>query len=129
MKKGDLLFQVRIPGSSRETIALFSQATQDPNPIHTDDAFALRCGFDQVIQQGPMTTAHFAHLLAEHGGADRLRSLDLSFSAPVFPQEDLDLRATVEQVQDGMALLALVAQKTDGTVTAKGQAQIALHQP
>ena len=59
----------------------------------------------------------------------QLRSLDLSFSAPVFPLEDLDLRATVEQVQDGIALLALVAQKTDGTVTAKGQAQIALHQP
>ena len=76
-----------------------------------------------------MTTAHFARLLAEHCGADQLRSLDVSFSAPVFPLEDLDLRATVEQVEDGLALLALVAQKTDGTVTAKGQAQVALQQP
>ena len=127
MKTGEVLFQVRVPGSSRETIALFSQATQDPNPIHIDDVFALRCGFAQVIQQGPMTTAHFARLLAEHCGADQLRSLDVSFSAPVFPLEDLDLRATVEQVEDGVMLLALVAQKADGTVTAKGQAQVALH--
>lgn len=127
MKVGDVLFEVRVPGSSRETIALFSQATQDPNPIHIDDAFALRCGFSQVIQQGPMTTAHFARLLADHCGADHVRSLDVSFSAPVFPLEDLDLRATVEQVANGMALLALVAQKVDGTVTAKGQAQVALH--
>ena len=127
MKVGDVLFEVRVPGSSRATIALFSQATQDPNPIHIDDACALRCGFSQVIQQGPMTTAHFARLLADHCGADQVRSLDVSFSAPVFPLEDLDLRATVEQVADGMALLALVAQKVDGTVTAKGQAQVALH--
>ena len=127
MKVGDVLFEVRVPGSSRETIVLFSQATQDPNPIHIDDAFALRCGFSQVIQQGPMTTAHFARLLADHCGADQVRSLDVSFSAPVFPLEDLALRATVEQVADGMALLALVAQKVDGTVTAKGQAQVALH--
>ena len=127
MKVGDVLFEVRVPGSSRETIVLFSQATQDPNPIQIDDAFALRCGFSQVIQQGPMTTAHFARLLADHCGADQVRSLDVSFSAPVFPLEDLDLRATVEQVADGMALMALVAQKVDCTVTAKGQAQVALH--
>ena len=127
MKVGDVLFEVRVPGSSRETIVLFSQATQDPNPIHIDDAFALRCGFSQVIQQGPMTTAHFARMLADHCGADQVRSLDVSFSAPVFPLEDLDLRATVEQVADGTALMALVAQKVDGTVTAKGQAQVALH--
>ena len=127
MKVGHVLFEVRVPGSSRETIALFSQATQDPNPIHIDDAFALRCGFSQVIQQGPMTTAHFARMLADHCGADQVRSLDVSFSAPVFPLEDLDLRATVEQVADGTALMALVAQKVDGTVTAKGQAQVALH--
>ena len=127
MKVGDVLFEVRVPGSSRETIVLFSKATQDPNPIHIDDAFALRCGFSQVIQQGPMTTAHFARLLADHCGADQVRSLDVSFSAPVFPLEDLALRATVEQVADGMALMALVAQKVDGTVTAKGQAQVALH--
>ena len=127
MKVGHVLFEVRVPGSSRETIALFSQATQDPNPIHIDDAFALRCGFAQVIQQGPMTTAHFARLLAEHVGLGQLRSLDVSFSAPVFPLEDLQLSATVEQVADGLALLALVAKKADGTVTVKGQAQVALY--
>ncbi len=129
MKLGEVLFQVRVPGASRETIALFSQATQDPNPIHIDDAFALRCGFAQVIQQGPMTTAHFARLLAEHCGADQVRSLDLSFIAPVFPLEDLELRATVERVTDAEVALALVAQKADGTLTAKGQAQVAILSP
>jgi acyl dehydratase len=127
MNAGEVIFDARVPGSSRETIALFSQATQDPNPIHIDDVFALRCGFAQVIQQGPMTTAHFARLLAEHVGLGQLRSLDVSFSAPVFPLEDLQLSATVEQVADGLALLALVAKKADGTVTAKGQAQVALY--
>jgi len=126
MKAGDQVFDIQVAGSSRETIALFSQATQDPNPIHIDDAFALRCGFNQVIQQGPMTTAHFARLLSEKWGAGRVRSLDVSFSAPVFPLEDLRLTATIEQVSDGLVVLALLAKKLDGTVTAKGHAQVAV---
>lgn len=126
MNQGQLLFDVEIEGSTRPGIALFSEATEDPNPIHVDDAFAHRCGFPQVIQQGPMTTAHFARLLAGAVGAERLKVLDVSFSAPVFPLESLRLKATVAEVQDGRARIDLIAQKADGTVTAKGTAEVAV---
>lgn len=126
MKPGDVVFDVEVPGSSRNTIALFSQATEDPNPIHVDDAFAKRCGFPQVIQQGPMTTAQFARLLVGVFGSRRLRTLDVSFSAPVFPLESLQLLATVSDVPSPDALrIDLVARKTDGTVTARGTAEVA----
>src|SRR5262249_57879847 len=65
---GDVVLDQTLPGASRAAIALFSQATEDPNPIHVDEEFAKRCGFPQVIQQGPMTTAHFARLLGERCG-------------------------------------------------------------
>jgi acyl dehydratase len=126
MKPGDVVFDVRLPGSSRQAIALFSLATEDPNPIHVDDAFAERCGFPQVIQQGPMTTAHFARLLAEAVGAARLKVVDVSFSAPVFPLEALQLTATVaEQSAADTIRIDLLARKQDGTVTARGSAQVA----
>jgi len=118
---GDIVFQHRQPGASRDAIAQFSEATEDPNPIHVDLAFAKASGFPEVIAQGPMTTAHFARLLAQHYGAGRLRVLDVTFTAPVFPDEPLTLTATVAKVGE----LALVAAKLDGTVTAKGFASIA----
>ncbi|MCW5770443.1 MAG: MaoC family dehydratase [Rhodospirillaceae bacterium] len=123
MKPGDLIFDVTRPGATRAQLAQFSAGTEDPNPIHVDEAFAKECGFPTVLQQGPMTTAHFGALLAERFGA-RLRSLDITFTAPVFPGEALRLTATVEKI-DGDVALALAAHKADGTPTARGTATIA----
>ena len=124
LKPGDILFEHRQPGASRAAIALFSKATEDPNPIHVDQAFARKSGFPQVLQQGPMTTAHFARLLTDAVGAARLKVLDVSFTAPVFPEEALLLKASVNKV-DGDIHLDLRAQKEDGTLTATGSAIVA----
>lgn len=124
MQVGDTLFDVEVPGSSLERIAQFSHATQDPNPIHVDPEFAKACGFPQVIQQGPMTTAHLARLLAQHGGAQQVRWLDVNFMAPVFPREPLRMQARVSGIEAGARQIELTVTKADGTVTARGQAQI-----
>lgn len=122
-KPGDVIFDETRPGASREQLALFSAGTEDPNPIHVDDAFARRAGFATVLQQGPMTTAHFAMMLAAKFGA-RLKSLDVTFTAPVFVGDALRLVAKVESDGEMMAL-ALTATKPDGTQTARGTAVIA----
>lgn len=120
---GDLVFARRVPGATRDAIAMFSEATEDPNPIHVDDAFAKACGFPQVIQQGPMTTAHFARLLVDSLGPQRLRVLDITFTAPVYPEEALDLSGKVAKIGDDI-MIDLVAAKSDGTVTARGFAVV-----
>jgi len=123
LQPGDVIFDEARPGASRERLALFSAGTEDPNPIHVDDAFAQRAGFPAVLQQGPMTTAHFAALLAAKFGA-RLKSLNITFTAPVFVGDALRIVAKVESVGDTIAL-ALTAAKPDGTQTARGAAVIA----
>ncbi|HCP79978.1 MULTISPECIES: MaoC family dehydratase [Alcaligenaceae] len=120
---GNSVFKVQMPGSSRESIAMFSEATEDPNPIHVDLDFAKECGFNQVIQQGPMTTAYFAQLLAREYGAERLKSLDITFTAPVYPEEPLTLTCEIAAFDD-VIHLELKAEKADGTQTAKGTAAI-----
>ncbi|OGA35085.1 MAG: hypothetical protein A3G80_02220 [Betaproteobacteria bacterium RIFCSPLOWO2_12_FULL_62_13b] len=120
---GQMVFEQQVSGATRDAIAMFSAATEDPNPIHVDDGFAKECGFPRVIQQGPMTTAHFARLLVERLGRQRLKLLDLSFTAPVFPDEALALTAKVAKVEDELTL-ELTAAKQDGTVTAKGFATV-----
>lgn len=121
LAENDIVFDVRVAGASREQIALFSKGTEDPNPIHVDKDFALGAGFKDVLQQGPMTTAHFARLLTEAVGP--LRSLDVTFKAPVYPEEDLRLVAEVEAVSEaGLTTCTLKSEKLDGTVTAVGVA-------
>jgi acyl dehydratase len=120
---GDVLFDVTRPGASREQLAAFSAGTEDPNAIHVDEAFAKAAGFKTVLQQGPMTTAHLATLLAERFGA-RLKSLDVTFTAPVYPGEALRLVATVESAPSDI-VCALAVTKPDGTPSARGTAVIA----
>lgn len=124
MKTGDVLFEVMLPPAGRARLAAFSEGTQDPNPIHVDEAFAKSAGFPTVLQQGPMTTAQFARLLEEHVGEGRTRVLDVFFTAPVFPEDALVLKAEVAEVGD-VVRCALVANKSDGTQTAKGTAEFA----
>ena len=121
--KGMVLFDVTLPPAGRARIADFSTGTEDPNPIHVDEEFARTAGFPTVLQQGPMTTAHFARLLDEHVGEGRVCVLDVSFTAPVFPEDSLVLRAEVTEIGP-VIRCALSARKTDGAETAKGYAEL-----
>ena len=123
MQPGDILFEVKLAPTGRALIAAFSDGTQDPNPIHVDEAFAQAAGFPTVLQQGPMTTAHFARLLEEHAGIGRTRVLDVFFTAPVFPEDALVLKAEVIAVEN-VIRCALSAHKADGVQTAKGTAEL-----
>ena len=122
-KPGDVIFDVTRRGASREQLADFSAGTEDPNPIHVDEAFAKSAGFPTVLQQGPMTTAHLGAILAEKFGA-RLKSLDVTFTAPVVPGEALRLVGTVERAEPEL-VCALAVTKPDGTPSARGNAIIA----
>jgi acyl dehydratase len=121
---GDVLFEATVAGSDRDRLALFSAATEDPNPIHVDETFAKACGFPTVVQQGPMTTAHFARLIEDAVGPDRLKVLDVTFTAPVFPGEALTYTAVVAKVASEITC-DLRAAKADGVETAKGFAVLA----
>lgn len=123
LKQGDILFEETIAPAGRDRVALFSEATEDPNPIHVDDGFAQKAGFRTVLQQGPMTTAQFARLLGKAVGDDAVRLLDVTFTAPVYPDDTLVLRAEVTE-PGPLTRCALSAVKGDGTQTAKGIAEV-----
>jgi acyl dehydratase len=125
MKAGDILFEETIAPSGRDRVALFSEATEDPNPIHVNDEFAHKAGFKTVLQQGPMTTAQFARLLGNAVGDDKVRLLDITFTAPVYPDDTLILRAEVSE-PGPVTRCTLTAIKSDGTPTAKGIAEVSV---
>jgi len=121
---GDILFDIVLPGADRARLAAFSKGTEDPNPIHVDEEFARAAGFSTVLQQGPMTTAHFARLLAEKVGQANLKWLDVTFMAPVYPDQALKLTAVVNGAEERgrVVTCALTATNPDGVLTAKAEA-------
>lgn len=118
-----MLFKKELPPAGRARVAAFSEGTEDPNPIHVDDEFAHGAGFPTVLQQGPLTTSHFARLLEERVGRGKLRVLDITFTAPVYPEDRLTLIAEVADVGN-VIRCNLSSFKQDGSQTAKGTAEI-----
>lgn len=78
--------------STRPEQALLYRLLGDDNPLHADPAMAAAAGFPRPILHGLCTFGTVTHaLLRALCGYDpaRLRSIDLRFSAPVFPGETI----------------------------------------
>jgi acyl dehydratase len=77
---------------TRPEQALLYRLNGDDNPLHADPAVAARAGFPRPILHGLCTLGVVTHALLRSlcdYDPTRLRSLDLRFSAPVFPGETI----------------------------------------
>lgn len=100
-------FALRVRLRSDE-IGRFAASVHDFNPLHHDVAAARAAGYPGLIACGPhlggifmgMTATHFARPRPD----GRVRSglglgFEIAFRAPVYPEEDIDLRWTVTAVE------------------------------
>lgn len=105
--------------------ALLYRLCGDLNPLHADPDVARAAGFERPILHGLCTFAVAGHALlravCDYDPA-RLRSLQVRFSAPVYPGETL--RTDIWHEADGIAFRT-VAVERDTVVLSHGQAQIA----
>ena len=77
-----------LPTSARA--ALIYRLSGDYNPLHVDPAVARAAGYERPILHGLCTLGVAGHAILKTCcgyEADRLRALDVRFSAPVFPGE------------------------------------------
>lgn len=73
---------------TRSEQALYYRLNGDVNPLHSNPAVAKLAGFDRPILHGLCTLGVCGHAVLRtlcDYDADRLASMDLRFSAPVFP--------------------------------------------
>ncbi|MGZ5133250.1 MAG: MaoC family dehydratase [Caldimonas sp.] len=100
-------FTLRVRLADAE-IPAFADSVHDHNPLHHDLAAALAAGYRGLIASGThlggifmaMTATHFAK--AAPGGPRRSGvglGFELRFRAPVYANEDIDLRWTVTGVE------------------------------
>lgn len=92
--------------------ALIYRLSGDPNPLHASPAVAAQAGFRAPILHGLCTlgVAGYAILNSMCGNDPaRLRSLDLRFSAPVYPGETI--RTQMWRDEDVVSFQALVGDR------------------
>lgn len=113
MNVGDVL--ERSAHVERINLVMYAGASGDFNPIHWNETFAKAVGLPDVIAHGMYTQAQLGTLLVELAGGDpgRILSFSLRFSAPVVVADDggaeLDLRAEVVAVEEGVASISMTA--------------------
>ncbi len=104
--------------------ALFYRLNGDHNPLHADPAVAAAAGFDRPILHGRCTLGHAAFaVLAVMGDHDpeRVKSIQVRFTAPVFPGETL--RTEMWREGDTVAFRTLAAER-DIVVLSNGRVDL-----
>jgi len=97
---------------SRVQIARYAGAVGDFNPIHLDDAFAVKAGLPSVIAHGPLTLTLILDLIVAQLGTEALSSFDARLRSPVFPGDQLTIVPTDGGVDVSNASGAVVATVT-----------------
>jgi acyl dehydratase len=79
---------------SVDSVRRYAEASGDDNPIHLDDDAARAAGFDGVIAHGMSLLAVVCEEVVDrHAGGDAglIREVGVRFSAPVRPDEPIDI--------------------------------------
>jgi acyl dehydratase len=98
---------------TRPEQALLYRLNGDLNPLHADPAIAAKAGFPRPILHGLCTMGVVGHALVRlccEGRPERMRRIDLRFSAPVFPGETI-VTEVWEEGPGRFAFTALVAER------------------
>ncbi len=126
IEPGTELPELALPPISRTTLALFTGASGDHNPIHIDLDFARSAGFEDVFAHGMLSMAYLGRLLTTWLPQAQLRSWSVRFASITPLHGQPTCRGRVVSVADGLATVELTVTLADGTSTLVGEALVAL---
>ena len=127
LKTGNEHSEVVIDNLSRTQLVMYSGASGDYNPLHTDDVYTKEvAGYPGVFAHGMLTMGLTGKMLTNYVGDGRLTKFGVRFTNQVWPGDTLTSTATVTEVrvEDGQALVDLEVKTTnqDGTTVVSGYA-------
>jgi len=117
---------------TRADLVRYAGASGDFNPIHWSDRVASSVGLPGVIAHGMLTMALAGRIVGDWAGDPaRVRSYGVRFTRPVVVPDDdegaaVDVTATVKDVADGVATVAITAVFDGKTVLGRAQAEVVL---
>ena len=127
LKPGNEHSEVVIDNLSRTQLVMYSGASGDYNPLHTDEVYTKEvAGYPGVFAHGMLTMGLTGKMLTNYVGDGRLTKFGVRFTNQVWPGDTLTSTATVTEVrvEDGQALVDLEVKTTnqDGTTGVSGYA-------
>jgi acyl dehydratase len=127
LKLGDEHQEVVVDDLSRTQLVMYSGASGDYNPLHTDDVYTKEvAGYPSVFAHGMLTMGLTGKMLTNYVGDGRLTKFGVRFTNQVWPGDTLTSTATVTELREegGDKLVDLEVRTTnqDGTTVVSGYA-------
>ncbi|MBQ9215854.1 MAG: MaoC family dehydratase [Prevotella sp.] len=111
----------------------FQRCSNDFNPLHTDQEYAIDKGFAGIVMYGNILNAFISHFVGMLLPSREvvIQSQDISFHKPVYLNDEIYLEARIDQVSEAVntIIYKLRFQREQGGKTelvAKGHVQIGL---
>lgn len=85
----------------------FQRCSNDYNPLHTDESFAERKGFEGRVMYGNILNAfisHFVGMLLPHREV-MIQSQDINFHKPVYLNDEIQLEAGIDTVSEAVNII------------------------
>jgi 3-hydroxybutyryl-CoA dehydratase len=105
----------------------FGELSGDLNPLHTDDAFARRKGFEGAVVYGALLIAKVSELIGMRlpGKNSVWASLSVDFLKPLYVDQSAELEAVVARTSPGTGLVELrLTLRRDEQRLMKGRAEV-----
>jgi acyl dehydratase len=106
----------------------YAGASGDFNPIHIDPEFAKAVGLPNTILHGLYMMGLTARAATEAAGGDpkSLRRLSVQFRGMGAPETEIAVTGTVGSVEDGKAVIDVVAAQGENQTIRNAEAEVAL---
>lgn len=98
---GDTRSEILVEDLKRTQLVMYSGASGDYNPIHTDHRFATEvAGYPGVFAHGMLSMGMTGRLLTDWVGDGRLTKYGVRFVSQVWPGDDLTATAEVTAIRE-----------------------------
>ena len=106
----------------------YAGASGDFNPIHIDPEFAKAVGLPNTILHGLYMMGLTARAATEAAGGDpkSLRRLSVQFRGMGAPETEIAVTGTVKSVDDGVAVIDVVAAQGENQTIRNAEAEVQL---
>jgi len=106
----------------------YAGASGDFNPIHIDPEFAKAVGLPNTILHGLYMMGLVARAATDAVGGDprSLKRLSVEFRGMGAPETEIAVSGTVKSVEDGEAILDVVAAQGDNVTIKNAEAEVEL---
>jgi acyl dehydratase len=104
----------------------YAGASGDYNPIHIDAEFAKQVGLPSNILHGLWSMAQVARACVNAAGGDprSLRRLSVQFRGMGFPEQEIEVTASVKEERDGHVIVEGEARQGDHRIIRNVEAEL-----